>query len=129
MKFPTRRSWALAALGVLTLLAAIQLVPYGRHHVNPPTVSEPAWDSPVTRELARQACFDCHSNETTWPTYARVAPLSGGGRGYDRPVTSGQEPIRVLRVIARLNVGGPALHAHPHAGPHGRVDAERPPRR
>ena len=76
MKFPPRRSWALAALGVLVFLAAIQLIPYGRHHVNPPTISEPAWDSPVTRELARQACFDCHSNETTWPAYARVAPVS-----------------------------------------------------
>ena len=21
-------------------------------------------------------CYDCHSNETTWPWYARVAPVS-----------------------------------------------------
>jgi hypothetical protein len=57
-------------------LLAIQLVPYGRNHVNPPIVSEPEWDSPATRTLAKQACFDCHSNETEWPPYARVAPVS-----------------------------------------------------
>jgi cytochrome c551/c552 len=39
-------------------------------------VSEPAWDSPQTEQLAQQACFDCHSNETVWPWYSSVAPMS-----------------------------------------------------
>ena len=26
--------------------------------------------------MARQACFDCHSNETEWPAYSTVAPVS-----------------------------------------------------
>ena len=43
---------------------------------NPPVQREPQWDSPQTRALAQRACFDCHSNETTWPTYARIAPIS-----------------------------------------------------
>ena len=55
---------------------AIQFVPYGRDHVNPPVGAEPTWDSPGTRTLAKQACFDCHSNETEWPAYSRVAPVS-----------------------------------------------------
>jgi Haem-binding domain len=76
MKLPTGRWWYRTSLGLLLAFVAIQLVPYGRHHVNPPTVSEPAWDSPVTRALAKQACFDCHSNETEWPAYARIAPAS-----------------------------------------------------
>ena len=63
-------------LGVLGILLAIQLVPYGRDHTNPPVTTEPAWDSPETRVLARQACFDCHSNETQWPAYSWVAPVS-----------------------------------------------------
>jgi hypothetical protein len=54
----------------------IQLVPYGRDHSNPPVVQEPEWDSPQTRELAFRACFDCHSNKTTWPWYSSVAPVS-----------------------------------------------------
>jgi hypothetical protein len=55
---------------------AIQLVPYGRDHTNPPVSGEPAWDSPVTRATAVTACFDCHSNETAWPWYSKIAPLS-----------------------------------------------------
>jgi len=31
---------------------------------------------PRDAELARQACFHCHSDETQWPMYARVAPIS-----------------------------------------------------
>ena len=54
----------------------IQLVPYGRSHSNPPVTAEPQWDSPQTRTLAQRACFDCHSNETTWPWYSNVAPMS-----------------------------------------------------
>jgi mono/diheme cytochrome c family protein len=52
------------------------LVLYGRNHFNPPATGEPVWDSPATRALAKQACFDCHSNETQWPAYAGVAPAS-----------------------------------------------------
>jgi hypothetical protein len=58
------------------LFGVMQLIPYGRTHSNPPVIAEPAWDSPRTRELAKRACFDCHSNETRWPWYAHVAPLS-----------------------------------------------------
>ena len=39
-------------------------------------MTEPVWDSPTTRALAQQACFDCHSNETQWPVYSRIAPVS-----------------------------------------------------
>lgn len=62
----------LAALPVVAL--AIQFIQLER--TNPPVVAEPKWDSPRTRELARRACFDCHSNQTTWPWYSRVAPVS-----------------------------------------------------
>lgn len=58
------------------LFGVMQLIPYGRHHTNPPVIQEPAWDTPRTRELAVRACFDCHSNETTWPLYSRIAPVS-----------------------------------------------------
>jgi len=65
------------SLAILIIVAAaIQLVPYGKDHANPPVVREPAWDSPATRNLAKQACFDCHSNETVWPWYSRIAPIS-----------------------------------------------------
>jgi hypothetical protein len=61
---------------VVVVLLAIQLVPYGRDHANPPVTREPPWDRPETRALAVRACFDCHSNETHWPWYTHVAPIS-----------------------------------------------------
>ena len=64
------------SLAVIAVALAIQAVPYGRNHANPPLVREPAWDSPATRDLAKRACFDCHSNETGWPWYANIAPIS-----------------------------------------------------
>lgn len=60
----------------LALLLLIQAVPYGRDHQNPPVVQEPTWDSPATKEMATRACYDCHSNETIWPWYSNVAPMS-----------------------------------------------------
>jgi hypothetical protein len=63
-------------LGVIAVGVLIQLVPFGRQHTNPPVVKEPVWDSPQTRALAQRACFDCHSNETVWPWYSNVAPVS-----------------------------------------------------
>lgn len=69
------RAWTTAGIAAL-LLIAIQAIPYGRLRTDPPVVQEPSWDSPATRELARQACFDCHSNEIERPIYSRVAPVS-----------------------------------------------------
>ena len=60
----------------LVAFIGIQAVPYGREHRNPPVRMEPPWDSAETRGLAVRACFDCHSNETTWPWYTNVAPIS-----------------------------------------------------
>ncbi len=67
----------LIAFGVLIALALlIQLVPYGRDHTNPPVVAEPNWDSAETKALYDRACADCHSNDTTWPWYSNIAPIS-----------------------------------------------------
>jgi hypothetical protein len=88
---------------------AIQLVPYGRAHSNPPVAKEPAWDSPRTRTLAVGACFDCHSNETRWYWYTSIAPISwlvqhdvDEGRAtlnlsrWDRPQEAAGEIVEVL---------------------------------
>jgi len=68
---------ALIIIGtLLVLFVIIQLLPIGKDHTNPPVLSEPVWESPATRALAQRACFDCHSNETVWPWYSNVAPVS-----------------------------------------------------
>ena len=69
----------LLAIGGLFVL--IQLVRFGRNHTNPPVAQEPSWDSTETRALAERACFDCHSNETVWPWYSNIAPVSWLGVG------------------------------------------------
>lgn len=61
---------------VLLIFLLIQLVPYGRDHINPPVIAEPIWDSPQTRAYFWRACADCHSNETVWPWYSNIAPIS-----------------------------------------------------
>ncbi len=60
---------------LLVLFGLIQLVPYGQT-VNPPVQGEPVWANPTTRDLFFRACGDCHSNETEWPFYSRIAPIS-----------------------------------------------------
>jgi hypothetical protein len=56
--------------------ALLQLVPYGWRHSNPPVTGAPPWPSAEVERLARTACYDCHSNETEWPVYTYVAPMS-----------------------------------------------------
>ncbi|WP_151900524.1 heme-binding domain-containing protein [Sulfurimonas hydrogeniphila] len=58
------------------LFIAIQFIPYGRDHTNPPVVAQVQWDTQETQALFQRACADCHSNETKWPWYSNIAPLS-----------------------------------------------------
>jgi hypothetical protein len=76
MTMDWRRWFKRGLVVVVGLAVVIQAVPYGRAHDNPPVRSEPQWDSPVTRDLVVSACFDYHSNETIWPWYANIAPIS-----------------------------------------------------
>ncbi len=100
--------------GIALVLAGfllIQLVPYGRDHANPPVTGEPAWDSAATRALAVRACFDCHSNETAYPWYSNVAPVSwllarhvSEGRhklNFSTWATGRQEAEHVARLITK----------------------------
>jgi len=71
-----RRRLLIVLFLLVGVAIAIQAVPYGRHHGNPPVLAEPSWDSPQTRVLTARACFDCHSNATVWPWYSNIAPIS-----------------------------------------------------
>lgn len=75
MSTPARRP-LVALLTLLVVLAGLQFVPYGRDHSAPADGQPVAWDSPRTLELAKRACFDCHSNDTRWPWYSHLAPVS-----------------------------------------------------
>ena len=71
MKRKRAVGWSALILGAL--LIAIQFVPVAR--VNPPVKSD-LQAPPEVKEILRGACYDCHSHESRWPWYSRVAPLS-----------------------------------------------------
>lgn len=94
----------------MAVFLALQLVPYGRSHTNPTRRVEPAWDTEATRALAVRACYDCHSNDTVWPWYSHVAPMSwllqrdvDEGRRklnfseWDRPQKEARESAKAVR--------------------------------
>jgi len=64
----SRALWILVAV-----LALAQLVPVNR--ANPPGGADVA-APPEVHAILKRACYDCHSNETVWPWYSYVAPVS-----------------------------------------------------
>jgi len=62
-----------AAIAFCVAFIAIQLVPVSR--TNPPVEGDFRGSTEVVSVL-RRACYDCHSNQTVWPWYSRVAPVS-----------------------------------------------------
>jgi len=66
----------IALAGVFVI---IQFFPSGRPQNNPVTGKDIATVTDVPEEvgsLIRQACFDCHSQNTRFPWYSYVAPVS-----------------------------------------------------
>jgi hypothetical protein len=66
-------------IGLVVLFLAAQTVPVDRK--NPP--ADPAKNfytvenvPPNLRTIFNRSCADCHSNQTRWPWYSHVAPVS-----------------------------------------------------
>jgi cytochrome c551/c552 len=92
----------------VAVLVIIQLFSFT--HSNPPVTREIHWNAPETRALAQRACFDCHSNQTVWPWYSYVAPISlrvqlyvNEGRehlnfsAWDQPNADAEEIAKMIR--------------------------------
>lgn len=62
-----------AAAALIVLFVAIQFVPVDR---SAPAITQDVAAPPEVAALLRRACYDCHSRETRWPWYARIAPAS-----------------------------------------------------
>jgi hypothetical protein len=75
-KPPVRRVLLWVGLGALAIFVAVQFVPYGWWHSNPLVTANAPWPDPEAEAIARESCYDCHSNETEWPLYSYVAPMS-----------------------------------------------------
>jgi hypothetical protein len=87
-----RQAVGRTALGAVVLFGLLQLLPYGWSHPNPPVTEAVVWPDPEAEALARGACYDCHSNETQWPPYSYVAPMSWFVR---RDVEQGREELNL----------------------------------
>ena len=62
-------------LSLLVLLIVIQFIPVKKS--NPPIDENMALKAPEdVMKLLKKSCYDCHSNETKWPWYSAIAPLS-----------------------------------------------------
>jgi len=62
--------------GIFLFLAALLIAQFIRvERVNPPVRSD-IHATPEIGSLLRNTCYNCHSNETVWPWYAHVAPVS-----------------------------------------------------
>ena len=113
---------------IVAVVLLIQLIPVDR--TNPPVTREIQWDSLETEQLARRACYDCHSNETIWPWYAYVAPASllvadhvDHGRGHlnfsewDKPNEDADEIIEVIEKGEMPLTGYVRMHAEADLSP------------
>ena len=70
-----KRILRFVGLGAAVAGVGIQFVPVKEIGTNPSerfTLDAP----PAVAAILRRACFDCHTNETRWPLYSRLAPGS-----------------------------------------------------
>lgn len=60
-------------IALVAVVVGIQLIPVKQ--LNPAVVSD--FDGPSeVKTILQKSCYDCHSNETQWPWYSHVAPVS-----------------------------------------------------
>jgi hypothetical protein len=58
---------------LVLIVVGIQFIPVER--TNPPVTNE--IDAPTNvKAIFKKACYDCHSNETNWAWYTKIAPSS-----------------------------------------------------
>ena len=71
---PTMKKWLLGAVFLLLIaFVMIQFIPVDR--TNPPVLSDIPTE-PEVKAVLQALCYDCHSHETVWPWYSRIAPVS-----------------------------------------------------
>jgi len=65
-------------LGTIVLVFVIfQFIPYGKDKTNPKTDKTLEINAPQNvKAILKKSCYDCHSNETKWPWWSYVAPIS-----------------------------------------------------
>jgi hypothetical protein len=68
-----RKNVKVSVLILVAVLAVAQAIRPAK--TNPPARLDASLD-PAIKPLLQRACYSCHSNETVWPWYSSVAPIS-----------------------------------------------------
>jgi hypothetical protein len=69
------RKFAFKVFFAILILAfiAVQYIDVG--YTNPPVKAD--LQAPIeVKNILKTSCYDCHSNQTKWPWYSKVAPIS-----------------------------------------------------
>jgi hypothetical protein len=61
---------------LLAVVAVLVLIQLARPEMTNPPVTGDVGAPPEVAAILKRACYDCHSNETKWPWYSQVAPVS-----------------------------------------------------
>jgi hypothetical protein len=75
MKTPSRRWLLRSGIGLLLALAAVQFVPY-RHDRATQSLRRSRLGFARNSRVGQAGLLRLHSNETEWPVYSRIAPVS-----------------------------------------------------
>jgi hypothetical protein len=99
------------AIGVIAIFVALQF--FNPPHENPQVKRDFAASVAPPASVAasiRAACYDCHSDETQWPLYSRIAPASwlvasdvNEGRKHLNLSDWPTEPAREAKQLDRMN--------------------------
>lgn len=105
------KKWKLLLLAVLVGFAVAQL--FNPARTNPPVKNDflAATQPPAAVAASlRAACNDCHSHETVWPWYAKIAPVAwlvasdvNEGREHLNLSDWPTEPDRAIKKLDRIN--------------------------
>jgi cytochrome c len=92
------RPWTTAALALAAIVGLGYIHPFGNPRVEPATGLDTLLrgaNMPANaRDVLIAKCADCHSNETRWPVYARIAP---GSWLIERDIIKAREELDLSR--------------------------------
>lgn len=70
-----KKFWLKILLVIVLTGIVIQFIPVDR--TNPPVdAAQTLTATPEVAAILERSCYDCHSNQTVWPWYSYVAPVS-----------------------------------------------------
>jgi hypothetical protein len=73
------QNFRFALFGCFSIFSLIQVATLAHSLLGPRSVRALEGDielPPAVKAIAKRSCYDCHSNETKWPWYSRLAPMS-----------------------------------------------------